>query len=175
MIRVATEKDVPAILEIYRPYILETTITFEYDVPTLEAFIERYRSIAAVYPYFVYEEAGEILGYAYASKAFERSAYQWDVDLSVYLRMDVRGRGIGTELYKKLIDTLRELGYHNVYGLITGENDASKRFHSRMGFSFLGSLPDSGYKFERWLAVDWYGLRLRPAEKVTEPPKVFKA
>ena len=67
MIRIATDADLPAILDIYAPYILTSTATFEYDVPTAEAFALRFRNITARFPWLVWEEAGKILGYAYAS------------------------------------------------------------------------------------------------------------
>ena len=75
MLRDAVLRDVPAILEIYRPYILQTAITFEYDVPTLAQFEDRFRAITREFPWLVWEEDGEILGYAYGSRAFERAAY----------------------------------------------------------------------------------------------------
>ena len=93
MLRDATIQDIPAILDIYRPYILNTAITFEYDVPTLAQFKDRFRAITREFPWLVWEENGEILGYAYGSRAFERAAYGWDADLSIYLRQGCSGRG----------------------------------------------------------------------------------
>lgn len=102
MLRDAALRDVRDMLEIYRPYILETAYTFEYDVPSLEEFEARFRKITGAFPWLVWEEDGEILGYAYGSRAFERAAYQWDADLSIYLRRDCRGRGVGRQLYTEL-------------------------------------------------------------------------
>ena len=90
MIRIATEADVPAILDIYAPYILSSTATFEYDVPTREAFLQRFRTITARFPWLVWEEGGEILGYAYASAPYERAAFAWCAEPSVYLRPEAR-------------------------------------------------------------------------------------
>lgn len=173
MIRLATHADVPAILAIYTPYILETAITFEYDVPTMEVFTARFDGIIRRYPWIVWEENGEILGYAYASDAFERAAFAWDADLSIYLRMDVRGKGIGSRLYDCLEQMLKKMGYHNLYALITGENMASVRFHERRGYECLGRLKQTGYKLNRWHDLYWYGLRLCPADAPDAVPKSF--
>ena len=102
MIRIAEETDVPAILAIYAPYILRTTVTFEYEVPTEEAFLERFRAVTARYPWLVWEEDGQVLGYAHGSAPFERAAFRWSCEASVYLRPDARGRGIGRKLYGAL-------------------------------------------------------------------------
>ena len=99
MIRAATIKDVPEILDIYAPYILNTAITFEYDVPSLSEFEQRFSSISNDHPWLVWEEDGTILGYAYGEKAFVRAAYQWAADLAIYLRPEAQGKGIGRKLY----------------------------------------------------------------------------
>ena len=173
MIRPAKREDVPAILNIYAPYVRETTITFEYDVPEITGFYARFDSISGRYPYLVWEEGGRILGYAYADRAFARAAYAWDADLSIYLDMNERGRGVGTKLYGCLEEIMKNHGYHNLYALITGENAASVRFHESRGYGRLGVLKDSGWKFGRWLDVYWYGLRLRPAENPGNAPGAF--
>ena len=102
MIRMARREDVPAMLEIYRPYILETAYTFEYSVPSLAEFTHRFDTIHARFPWLVWEENGEILGYAYADAAFVRAAYQWDADLSIYLKPEAKGQGGGRRLYEIL-------------------------------------------------------------------------
>ena len=99
MVRAATHADIPAMLDIYGPYVLTSTATFEYTVPTTEEFTDRFEAITTQYPWLVWEEAGEILGYAYASAPYTRAAYAWCAEPSIYLRADAKGRGIGTELY----------------------------------------------------------------------------
>lgn len=173
MIRGAVKADVPAILEIYAPYVRSTTITFEYDVPTEADFMSRFERITARYPWLVWEEDGKILGYAYADAAFSRAAYDWDADLSVYLDRNVRGRGIGTKMYACIEKLMSLYGYHNLYGIITGENAASVRFHERNGYERLGTLPASGFKFGRWLDVYWYGKRLCADNSPEHRPKDF--
>ena len=73
MIRFALESDVPAMLAIYAPYVQHTTVSFEYEVPSPEEFIRRFRSITEQFPWLVWEEDGQVLGYAYAAKPFERA------------------------------------------------------------------------------------------------------
>lgn len=173
MIRPAVRADVPAILDIYAPYIRETAITFEYEVPEITGFEARFDSIVRRYPWLVWEEKGKILGYAYADQAFARVAYAWDADMSIYLDMSARGRGIGARLYGCLEEILKNYGYHNLYALITGDNLPSVRFHEARGYERLGTLVKSGWKFERWYDVHWYGLRLLEAENPGPMPEPF--
>lgn len=155
MIRIATEADVPAILDIYTPYITDTTITFEYDVPTREEFMARFRRITEDFPWIVWEEQGEILGYAYACRPFERAAYSWCAEPSIYLKSSAQGQGIGRKLYLALEELLKLQGYRVLLALITGENTGSLAFHEKLGYSFAGELKGCGYKFGKWLSVFW--------------------
>ena len=155
MIRIAREADVPRILEIYAPYIRTTTHTFEYEVPTQEAFLERFRNITKQFPWLVWEEDGVILGYAYGSAPFERAAFRWVAEDSVYLCPEAEGRGIGRRLCLALEKLLAYQGYRKVYAIITSENSRSLKFHRKLGYSFLAEFPDCGYKFGRWLGITW--------------------
>ncbi|MBQ8237153.1 MAG: N-acetyltransferase [Oscillospiraceae bacterium] len=155
MIRIATEADVPAILAVYAPYILDTTITFEYEVPTQAEFLARFRAITARYPWLVWEADGEILGYAHGSAPFERAAFRWSCEASVYLRPDARGRGIGKKLCTALEKLLAAQGHRLCYAIITSDNSASLAFHRKMGYTVTAELPGCGWKFGRWLGVTW--------------------
>ena len=155
MIRIATEADVPAILDVYAPYILDTTVTFEYEVPTQTEFLERFRRVTERYPWLVWEEDGQILGYAHGSAPFERAAFRWSCEASVYLRSDARGRGIGRRLYTALEKLLAYQGHRLCYAIITTENEASLAFHRNMGYTVTAELPGCGYKLGRWLGVTW--------------------
>ncbi len=170
MLRIASEADVPAMLAIYAPYVETTTFSFEYEVPTAEEFLARFRKYTAQYPWLVWEEAGEILGYAYASPPFARAAYSWCVESSLYLRSDVRGRGIGRRLCAALEEILKLQGYQVLYALITSENAASVRFHERLGYSLRADMARCGYKFGRWLGVRWYEKRLNSVEFPSNMP-----
>ena len=169
-LRLAVPADLPAMLEIYRPYVEETTITFEFETPAPEVFAARFAAVTAQFPWFVAEENGQVMGYAYASRAFERAAYQWDADVSVYLAPAAQGRGIGKALYRALEAELTELGYCTLYALITAENSNSCAFHRAMGYRHCATLPASGFKHGRWLDVFWYEKSLR--EKPLQPQPV---
>ena len=111
MLRIATESDLAEILAIYAPYVTHSTATFEYDVPTEEDFLQRFRTITAQFPWLVWEEEGKIQGYAYASPPYSRAAYAWCAEPSVYLRQEATGRGIGKKLYAALEAILLLQGY----------------------------------------------------------------
>ena len=169
MIRIAEERDVPEILSIYAPYVLETTHTFEYDVPTEAEFLARFRSVTAAFPWLVWEEDGRILGYAYGSAPFERAAYRWSCETSVYLRPQARGRGIGRKLYTALEKILTIQGFHRNYAIITSENTGSLAFHQHLGYRIAAKLPGCAYKFGRSLGIVWAEKELN----VPEIPKKF--
>ena len=175
MIRVAEERDVPDMLAIYAPYMLTTTATFEYDVPSREEFLRRLQGITERFPWLVWEEDGVILGYAYGSLPFERAAYSWCSEASVYLKPDARGRGIGRKLYTALESILAYQGYRVVYAIITSENAASVAFHRKMGYKTIGNFQDCGYKLDRWLGVIWMEKRLNPVGNVSNFPLLWQS
>ena len=175
MIRFAEEADIPQILDIYGPYILNTTASFEYTVPTVEEFTARFRGITDRFPWLVWEEAGVVLGYAYGSAPFERAAYQWAAEASVYLRPRVRGRGIGKTLYRVLEALLGMQGYTVIYAIITSENRDSLAFHEALGYREVAELPDCGFKFGRVLGVKWLEKRLISGDFPSEAPVKWRS
>ncbi len=164
MIRFARESDLPAILDIYGPYVINTAVSFEYTVPGLEEFTERFHSITAQFPWLVWEENGKILGYAYASLPFGRAAYRWVAASSVYLAPQAHRRGIGRKLYAALEDLLRIQGYRKTYAIITSDNPGSLAFHEQVGFRFLGEFPNCGVKFSKLYSVVWMEKDLNTAD-----------
>ena len=173
MIRIATEADVPEILAIYAPYVENTTITFEYDVPCKREFMQRFLTITAQFPWLVWEETGEILGYAYAAPPYARAAYSWCAEPSVYLHPDARGRGIGAKLYAALETILKLQGYQVLYALVTSENIPSLRFHEKQGYMHRAHFPDCGFKFGRWLGIFWLEKRLTSVEIPSKMPTAW--
>ena len=169
MIRIATETDIPEILEIYAPYIEHSTATFEYDVPCRREFLQRFSTITAQFPWLVWEEEGRILGYAYASAPYERAAFRWCAEPSVYLRPEAQGRGIASKLYAALEWILAQQSYQVLYALITAENASSIRFHEKCGYRHRAEFPDCGFKFQRWLGLIWMEKRL----KIVQSPSAF--
>ncbi|WP_295153062.1 GNAT family N-acetyltransferase [uncultured Campylobacter sp.] len=209
-LRLATPQDADALLEIYAPYVKQTAISFEYDVPGAAEFAGRIEQTLQRYPYllaYVSDEAacaddernenfkisasaagaeneilpadearncasgtvkqnganlkpGQILGYAYASAFKERAAYDWSAESSVYVSQNVRACGIGRLLYEALERALRAQNIANMNACIAcGDdeylNDASVRFHERMGFCFVGKFERCAYKFGRWYDMAW--------------------
>ncbi len=155
MIRFAKEADIPQILEIYGPYVLNTAISFEYTVPTLEEFTQRFREITRQFPWLVWEEEGRILGYAYGSLPFGRAAYRWVAASSIYLSPAAQGKGGGRKLYAALEDLLQRQGYRKTYAIVTSDNPGSLRFHEKTGFRFVAEFSDCGIKFGRKYSVVW--------------------
>lgn len=154
-IRMAEEQDLEQILAIYGPYILNTTASFEYTVPTPEVFTQRFRDITRQFPWIVWEEDGKILGYAYGSAPFHRAAYQWCAESSIYLHPDFKGKGIGRQLQTALEELLALQGYRKVYAIITSENTGSMAFHRAMGYRTVAEMPECGWKFGKLLGITW--------------------
>ncbi len=161
-IRFAVPEDAEKLLAIYAPYVRETAITFEYDVPSAEEFEERIRGTLARYPYLVAESGGEILGYAYAGVFKARAAYDRSVEVSVYVKRGARRNGIGRRLYEALEEELKSRGILNLYACIayTEHDDEyltadSVRFHEHMGYVLAGRFHRCGFKFERWYDMVW--------------------
>ena len=155
MIRFATKEDLPQILAIYAPYVTNTTASFEYEVPTLAEFTRRFESITAQFPWLVWEEDGQILGYAYGSAPFERAAYRWCAEPSIYLAPQAQGKGIGRKLYAVLEYIFQKQGYRLLYAIITSENADSIAFHEKLGYRHLAAFPGCGYKHGKQLGVVW--------------------
>lgn len=169
-IRIATEQDLPAILAIYAPYVETTTTSFEYEAPSMDAFVARFRAINAQFPWLVWEEDGEILGYAYGSAPFTRAAYRWCAEPSIYLTPQAKGRGIGRKLYEALEAILLAQGYRKLYAIITSENRDSLAFHLALGYRHLADFPGCGYKFGRNLGITWVEKDLPFVERDSIPP-----
>ena len=161
-IRTANLDDAAALLAIYAPYVEQTAITFEYEVPSLEEFRGRIAHTLRRYPYLVAEENSEILGYAYTGPFGERAAYSWAVETSIYLRQDVRGKGLGKRLYQTLEDVSRAQHVQSLYACIAypDADDAhltgnSIAFHTHLGYATVGRFPHCGYKFGAWYNMAW--------------------
>jgi phosphinothricin acetyltransferase len=167
----AKENDYAAMLEIYRPYVENTTISFEYQTPDLATFTQRMVALNDKYPVIVCKDGDEVVGFAYGSPAFERVAYSWSADLSVYVREDMRGKGIGRMLVECVLRILKTQNYRKVYSLVTGENAASVAFHKAMGFKTVADFKEQGFKFGKWLSVIWLEYELNGREVSSQFPK----
>jgi L-amino acid N-acyltransferase YncA len=164
MIRPARPSDAPDILAIYAPFVTDTVVSFEFEPPDVEEIRRRVGETLDRWPWLVWEQDGSVRGYAYGSGHRARAAYQWCVEVSVYVHPDTRRSGIARRLYAELFDRLRRQGFYNAYAGITLPNEASVGFHEAMGFQPIGVYPRIGYKFGRWHDVAWWSLRLREDE-----------
>jgi L-amino acid N-acyltransferase YncA len=149
-------KDAAGIAEIYRPIVEFTTISFEESAPDSDEVAARVRSIASAYPWLVACLDDRVIGYTYAHRFRERSAYRHSVEVSVYVGEPARGCGVGRKLYETLLARLRDLGYHRAFAGIALPNDASIALHRSVGFEMIGIYSESGRKFERWIDVAWW-------------------
>lgn len=158
MVRNVEMSDAEEISNIYNYYIKNTVITFEETPLAKEDMAERIKTNSALYPWIVYEENNEILGYAYATAWKSRSAYRYTVESTVYLRHDQHGKGLGTQLYKSLINQLKKQKFHAVIGGIALPNDLSIALHEKLGFEKIAQFKEVGYKFEKWIDVGYWEL-----------------
>lgn len=161
IIRPVLPSDAKELLAIYAPYVTDTTITFEYDIPSISEFTNRIKNISKSFPYLVAEENGKILGYAYASTYYARAAYDWICELSIYLDKDARSKKISSQLYDTLEKELVSQGYVNLLACISLPNDISIAFHKKRGFNQVAHFPKIGFKFEQWHDIVWLQKRLK--------------
>jgi len=170
-IRMATESDAEQIAAIYTPYVRDTPISFEVVPPTAAEMRQRIGALTANFPWLVCEAGDAVLGYAYASRHRDRAAYQWSVDVSVYVRADAHRRGIGRALYAALLRMVTAQGFYRAYAGITLPNASSVGLHEAMGFRPVGVYRAVGYKLAAWHDVGWWDLELRPANAAPPPPR----
>lgn len=165
-IRLAEPSDAAALLDIYRPYITDTLVTFELEVPTVEEFAERIRSISSRYPYIVAEVDGETAGYAYAHAFRERAAYDWSAETSIYVSPKYQRSGIGTKLYKRLEELLVRQGITCAIACITYPNPASIVFHENVGYTMCGKIENCAFKLGEWCSIVFMEKQLCPLPPV---------
>jgi L-amino acid N-acyltransferase YncA len=161
MLRQATIADSETIARIYNHYILNTTITFEEQEVSAHQISARISDVAAAsLPWLVAEESDKVIGYAYATKWRARSAYRFSVESTIYLEQNSIGLGLGSRLYRSLIDELKKRKIHAVMGGIALPNPNSIALHEKLGFNKVAQFKDVGYKFNKWIDVGYWQLVL---------------
>jgi L-amino acid N-acyltransferase YncA len=152
-IRPAVAADLPFVTDIYDHAVRYGTATFELISPDLAEMTRRFETLAAGgFPYLVAASEGRVVGYAYAGLYRPRPAYRFTVENSVYLRPEVHRRGIGLQLLQRLIVESETRGYRQMIAVIgDSANAGSIGVHTRCGFDMIGTHPDVGFKFGRWL------------------------
>jgi len=169
-VRQASEKDLPALLDIYNHIILHTTAVYSYQPHTMEARREWYASKQKDgYPVFVAEEDGRVVGFSSFGPFRAWPAYKYTIENSVYVAEDQRGKGIGKLLIQPLIDEAVRQGYHAIIASIDASNESSLRLHRAFGFEEVAHFCQVGYKFGRWLDLKFLELLLAtPADPIEE-------
>ena len=162
MIRFATEDDAREICRIYGPAVTEGA-SAETVVPTEPEMRQRMRTVMLQYPWLVDDRGGSLRGFSYATCHRSRVAYQWSVEVSVYVDADCRREGCARAMYLRLFEILRELQLQSAYAVITMGNRPSQSFHESLGFERIGVFPRAGFKSGRWLDVGWWYLALHDA------------
>lgn len=174
-IRLITENDADQVLEIYKPFVLHSSITFEYNPPSPEEFLQRIKIAIAQYPWLVCLYGNKIIGYSYAGIHRYRSAYQWSCESTVYLLPEFHRMGIARILYETLFSLLRIHGYFNVYAGVSLPNEKSVGFHQSIGFKEIGIYEKVGYKFGEWHDVEWFQFQLQEHNYNPSSPKTIQS
>ena len=168
-IRVATPADAGAVRDIYAPFCESTAVTFEETPPTAAETADRIASTLEDYPWLVCEVDGNVVGYAYAHRLRERRAYDWVVELSIYVAESARRSGVGRALYESLFAVLERQGVRDAYAVTTLPNPETVGFHEKMGFERVGDFPAVGYTEGDWRDVAWW--RRSIGEKTGDPKR----
>lgn len=160
MIRLARGGDADVIARIYNYYVEQTIVTFEEAPVSVEEMQARIEEVTPALPWLVDEQDGVVVGYAYAGQWKSRCAYRFSVESTVYLDRQYTGRGIGTRLYRQLVEALRSRSLHAVVAGIALPNAASVALHERLGFEKVAHFKAVGWKFDRWIDVGYWELLL---------------
>lgn len=177
-IRVARVEDAQKLLDIYSYYVEHSALTFEYTTPTLQEFENRIKTTLQTYPYIVAESNNEIYGYAYASRFHQRAAYDWNAEMTIYLKNNILKQGIGKKLYTMLENILKEQGIVKSIALITYPSDeytkfGSMQFHEKMGYNHAGKIENCGYKFDNWYTTLYMDKMIGKPQNNMQPIKIF--
>ena len=179
-IRIAAAEDAAELLNIYAPYVEQTAITFEYEVPSVEEFADRICNVLKKYPYLVAEQDKTILGYAYVSSFHNRAAYDWAVETSIYVAQDKKGSGVGGKLHQALENVLKTQGILNMNACIAYPETEdeyltrnSAQFHDHLGYRLVGEFRQCGYKFDRWYNMIWMEKHIGEHHQGQASPKRF--
>jgi L-amino acid N-acyltransferase YncA len=172
-IRLATAFDASAMAAIYRPYCEGSAVSFEQVAPDAVEMAKRIATVTTQRPWIVLEDAGAVVGYAYAGPHNERWAYRWSVNTAIYISGTHQRRGAGRALYATLFDLLRHLGYYRAVAGITLPNPASVGLHEAMGFALVGVYRDIGYKLGAWRDVGWYEAEIQPLVAEPQEPRAI--
>lgn len=166
-VRDASPEDAEACLEIYAPYVKQTTVTFESEPPSIAEMKERIIQAVRVHAWLLLEDGRGLIGFAKAGTFRSRSAYRWSCETSVYLDRARQRSGGGRTLYDSLFTRLANRGYYTALAGMTTANVSSIAFHSSLGFETVGTYRRIGWKHGEWHDVIWMQRVLRSG---VDPP-----
>ena len=172
IIRLIQDSDADEVLAIYKYYVDHTAISFEYDAPTKEEYIERIKTNTERYPWLVCLYENKIIGFAYGSTHRYRTAYQWSPEATIYIDHQFQSKGLGKILYQTLFDLLKLQGYCNVFAGVALPNEKSVALHLSLGFEVIGIFKNVGFKHGQWHSTQWFQLNLDPLN--TNPHVPYK-
>jgi L-amino acid N-acyltransferase YncA len=162
IVRAASVDDAPAIAAIYAHHVLHGTASFEFEPPSVDFWYDKIKELTdRAWPFLVAGEANEVAGYAYATQIRDRPGYRYTCEDSIYVRVDLAGRGIGTLLLTDLIDAAAACDFRQMVGVVGGAEPASIALHARAGFREVGRIHHAGFKFDRWLDTVYMQRALR--------------
>ncbi|MDR2160263.1 MAG: GNAT family N-acetyltransferase [Treponema sp.] len=161
MIRPVSPGDARGICGIYNYFVENTAVSFEEQPLPIPEMENRIRQISAVYPWLVREEEGAVLGYAYVNQFRNRAAYRYTAELSIYVKSGHEGKGIGGELFARLLEAVRESSIHVLVSAITVPNERSVGIHEKFGFVKVAQFNEIGYKLGEWRDVGYWELVLK--------------
>ena len=168
-IRPVKISDADFCLSLYSKYVVGSAVSFELEAPSLEEFSNRIDTISRRFPYLVAEENGNVMGYAYASAYRDRAAYQWNVEVSIYVEDQNKKSGVATALYTQLFSELERIHICKAFAVIALPNDASVGFHNKMGFEKFATYKNVGFKLNQWHDVLWMEKAIQSPETPTTP------
>jgi L-amino acid N-acyltransferase YncA len=169
LIRPIQKEDIKACLEIYAPFVNESAVSFELVVPTITEFNARVEQITQKYPWLVAVQGNEIMGYAYASSYRDRLAYQWNVEVSVYVHDNFKQKKVGQTLYLELMKLLKTQGFCRAFAVIAIPNEPSVKFHTQFGFKEFAVYEKVGFKLDQWHDVLWMQYEISHPEIPSTP------
>ncbi|MGO9924973.1 MAG: N-acetyltransferase family protein [Mycobacterium sp.] len=170
LVRPASPHDAAGCIAIYRPYVLDTAISWEIEVPTVAEMAARIAAARDTHEWLVLERDDQIIGFAYGHAFNRLAAYQWSAETGIYVDVDHHRSGGGSKLYMRLLRRLTERGYRRAFAGITQPNEASNGFHRSFGFQDAGLYRRVEWKHDSWHDVAWMQLDLLGTADRGEPP-----
>ncbi|SPM36070.1 L-amino acid N-acyltransferase YncA [Mycobacterium rhizamassiliense] len=169
-VRQASAQDAAACIAIYRPYVENTAISWELEVPSVEEMAARITAARTTHEWLILEDDGQAIGFAYGHTLYRLPTYQWSAETGIYVDPDRHREGGGRKLYTRLLQRLTERGYRRAFAGITQPNEASNEFHRSFGFVNAGLYRRVEWKLDRWHDVAWLQLDLSGADDAEKAP-----